>query len=583
MSAILSALVGPLALPECKRASRRESSFVLRPILAIVLGLVVLAVAWYSDVIVRQFLGDSLPFYALILGLHAIETLSVLAAIVLAPAFLAGSLAGERERGALGLLLTTRVNGFEVVMGRLAGKLCPVAFALLGGLPLSAIIAAQTGTRPATLAAIWLLPIAVAFGGGGLALAASSMSKRGRNALLLVYLLDLVFLFSPLIADALSSFLEPFPLGRISPLDGEMLTRLVWVQDLGPAWTTIAIWTFLGIFGVALASRRIRPATLNAAGGQTRRGKSSRRAWIVPPVRDDPMLWKEIFIERAGSIGLIGKILRISLVVYLLGSSAYVAYYHMLGIRLAEDGYLRISENAARDWIGNPSWSVAVLIVVSIGLRASTTIAGERERGTWDSILTSPLEGSAIVRGKLWGSVHALRWLILAALAAWTVACVAEGIAPGSLAGLIAQTLVVAVFAATIGIRSSLTYSTATRAMSATIVLLLVVHFVVAALSAVVVLTSGLFLFMFLGLLQAIPFFISLSAKLPSFSFFWHATLILLYISITIFLVASTALRFDRLAGRMTGGRWAGAVDRFFAGGPIVDSVAVDYLDAKST
>ena len=581
MSAIFSLLFGPLAAPECKRSARRESTFVWRPILAIILGVVALSVTWFTDVIVRQFQPNSQPFSSQTGGLQAIETLMIVTALLLSPAGLAGSLAGEKERGAMGLLLTSRVTAYEIVMGRLAGKLCQVEFVLLGALPLLALIGAQVGIHLPTFATLLILPMAVAFGGGGIALAASSVSKRGRNAMLLVYLLDVLLLLAPVVSDALSYFLWEFNPGLASPLDGEMLTRLIWLQDLGPAWTTIAIWTLFGIAGVTLASWRVRPSTLNASGGKTRLGKAAKRPWIVPAVGNDPMLWKELFIERVGSIGVAGRVLGVLLVLYLVGASAYAVCYRAWGLRQKDDALLRLSEKAARELIAIPAWLVSVLIIVSVGLRASATIAAERERGTWDSILTSPLEGIEIVRGKLWGSLHALRWLIVAAFGSWAVACFAKGMAFWDFANLSAETLIIGVFASALGIRSSLKYSTATRAMSATIVILLIVHAVAAAVAALIVLTLGFLVLAFLSFLQSIPVFSALLNNLPPFSFFWTIALVLSYLGISLSLIASTALRFDRLAGRMTGGALAGAVDRFIHGGKIDGPIAVGKSQNK--
>ena len=41
--------------------------------------------------------------------------------------------------------------------------------------------------------------------------------------------------------------------------------------------------------------------------------------------------------------------------------------------------------------------------------------------------MTSPLDGGEIVRGKLWGSLYALRWLIVAAFVAWALAAAVGG------------------------------------------------------------------------------------------------------------------------------------------------------------
>ena len=74
--------------------------------------------------------------------------------VVQAPAVLAGSLAGERERGVLQLLLTTAVTPREIVSGRLLGKLSQVGMIVLAGLPILGILFAWNGLGFLDLAAV---------------------------------------------------------------------------------------------------------------------------------------------------------------------------------------------------------------------------------------------------------------------------------------------------------------------------------------------------------------------------------------------------------------------------------------------
>ncbi len=130
-------------------------------------------------------------------------------ALVQAPRVLAGSLAGERERGVLQLLLTTAVSAREVVLGRLLGKLSQVGMILLSGVPLLALLAAWNGFGLLQLATLLLLLAAVALGGGGLAVGASVVSRRGRDALLSVYIIILGLFLSPLLAGLWSARAGP--------------------------------------------------------------------------------------------------------------------------------------------------------------------------------------------------------------------------------------------------------------------------------------------------------------------------------------------------------------------------------------
>ena len=97
------------------------------------------------------WLSYSLATRACFTGLHSGDRSATAATILLtivvvqAPAVLAGSLAGERERGVLQLLLTTAVSPREIVSGRLLGKLSQVGMIVLAGLPILALLAAWNG------------------------------------------------------------------------------------------------------------------------------------------------------------------------------------------------------------------------------------------------------------------------------------------------------------------------------------------------------------------------------------------------------------------------------------------------------
>ncbi len=151
---LASLLVGPLAGPECRRAVARGWLILLRTLAAgAVMGVVLVALwLWWINQRLDPF---HRPYYEFRVCLVVVEGMLVTVALVMGPAVLAGSLAGERERGALALLLTTRVSAREIVIGRLSGKLAQVGMILLAGVPaarrdgLSGRILARSGSaRP---------------------------------------------------------------------------------------------------------------------------------------------------------------------------------------------------------------------------------------------------------------------------------------------------------------------------------------------------------------------------------------------------------------------------------------------------
>jgi ABC-type transport system involved in multi-copper enzyme maturation permease subunit len=572
---LASALLGPLVVPECRRALARGWIVVVRSLAGLGAGLVALCVVWWWWL--AQQLDDGTgyqPYLELHIGVTTIVGLALTLALVISPALLAGSLAGEKERGSIGLLLTTRVTSREIVSGRLAGKLSQVAMILLAAVPAVVLMSALAGISGLSLLTLFLLPLAVALGAGGIALAASAMSRRGRDALLLVYLLDILFLLTPLVGSSLLALPAEIPLGALNPFSG--LLPLCWDDSPGAALTTAAVWTALGLGGAALAAWRLRPTCLKQFGGEVvRRGRGARR-WAIPPVGDRPMYWKELYVERARTLGRAGRWIGAFIVLGLALGSTTMAGLIVWALLVEHDSQWanKITSDMSQ-WIGGTSTLVGFLIQWAIGLRAAVAISSERERGSWDGLLTSPLEGSEIVRGKLLGSMFALRWLILAALWAWSLA-----FAFGAMSGMdyfsaLSGLVFVGALMAAAGVRVSLAAPTATRAMAITIGIWMTAR--ITAYIAAMILISVLFLA--LMALHEAAFRMGLVAT-PGwgavgpgpFRNFWMAMqlcVLVLYAVATALLVAEAWLRFDRIAGRMAGGGVQVAVDRLVHGMPM--------------
>jgi ABC-type transport system involved in multi-copper enzyme maturation permease subunit len=568
MVSLTGVVLGPLAGPECRRATSRGWLILVRALAALAILGVALIVVWYWW-INQQIDLQYLPYAELRVGLAIIEGMAVTIALVMGPALLAGTIAGEKERGTLGLLLTTRVSAREIVTARLAAKWLQVAMVLLASAPALILLGALAGLSLAAQALLGALPLAVALGGGGLAVAASTVSRRSRDALLGVYLLDMLFLLVPL-----ASYRGWFPpvlewLAALNPYGS--MSRLVWREETAPALVSVSLWLALGLGGVALASWRLVPSCLAALDGATVRKRGTRRGW-VPPLDDRPMLWKELYIERVGTLGRFGRWLGIVLVAGLGGGSAALAAVYAWSLLVRPDpAWAQWASESLTLGIGHSGMFIAWLIEWAVGLRAAVAIASERERGTWDALLTSPLSGREIVWGKLAGGLYALRWVFAAALFAWTAALGCGAMDLGAYAALVAGTLAIGAFMAAVGVRTSLSASTAARAMSWTIAVWLVAHVVVAIIAGIVIgLVALLCLTAWaaaarLGLVvwSAGPWFpISMSLA-------WPLTTNAIYVLATVILVGDTSLRFDRIAGRMTEGKVAVALDRVIYGQPV--------------
>jgi len=562
---LATVLFGPLAGPECRRALARGWLLVVRTLVGLLLAVIVLFLmwVWQLDRLIDPFFVPSLAELRTALSSSALILLTI--GVVQAPAVLAGSLAGERERGILQLLLTTAVSPREIVQGRLLGKLSQVGMISLVGLPLLALLVAWNGFGLLHLGMIALLLAAVSLGGGGLAVGASVVSRRGRDALFTVYILMLILTLSPLlswlglpveIAERLASF-NPYL----------SMNHLVQTGEVMPALASSGFWLLSGLAGTAVAAWRLRPSCLALTGTAPRTSRRGR----VAPLGERPMLWKELYIERVGTLGRFARWLGV-----VITGSIGLGSLVLAGI-IAWSLFVR-PDTEWNSWAmslfglllgGWAGTALGWVLQWGVGLRAAVSIASERERGTWDALLMSPLEPGEIGRAKLYGSLHALRWMAGAMLLAWTLGLVFEAVSIRDYVTWVAGNAVACAFMAAVGVRCSLSLPTATRAMTWTISLWLAGQVVIAffALSLIAI----VFMFILVSWTVAVQYNLIAQNSPPwfpmSMSTAWQLTTDLVTLLITILIVADTALRFDRIAGRMAGGAVGTTVEGWLHGG----------------
>jgi ABC-type Na+ efflux pump permease subunit len=554
---------GHLAGIECRRGLARGWILWLRAILGTLLAMALFFLTW-AWWLAASYESGFVPGLEVRYFLSAVSLILLTITAVQAPAVLAGSLAGERERGILQLLLTTAVSPREIVEGRLLGKLSQVGMIVLAGLPIIAFLAPMDGLGLRHVLAIMLLLVAVGLGAGGLAVGASVVSRRGRDAQLTVYILMILLMISPFLG---SLGLPPAAVDVLEWFNPYFsMNRVVFAGNAASALQTAACWAGLGLVGTALAVWRLRPTCLSVG---VQRAKVVRRK-KAPPVGERPMLWKELFIERVASLGRFGRWVGALLTLAIGGGSLVLAGMIVYSGFFAPnaDLYSMASDTLSALLGGFMGTLLGWLLQWGIGLRAAVSIASERERATWDALLMSPLKPGEISRAKLLGSIYALRYLAAAMLLAWTLAALVGAVPVSSYVMWIVGNLVMGAFMSAVGVRFSLSLATATRAMSWTIGVWLgvwpVIGFCAISVIGFVVIacTSIWSLCMSYGWVatNSRPWFPM------TFELGWALTTNLTTFLFTVLLVADTSFRFDRIAGRMAGGTLATTVDAMVHG-----------------
>ena len=567
MVTIAAWLFGPLVGPECQRALARGWLILVRTLAAMAVMAPTIVVLWLWWM-ARYTNPTYSPYELFRTGIIIVEGFLISASLILAPAVLAGSLAGEKERGALGLLLTTRVSPYEIVMGRVAGKLAQISMILLGGLPPLVLFAGWSGVYARELGALLGMIAAVTLGAAGIATAVSAVSRRGRDALLSVYLIEALCLLAPAIVS-----LGNLPKGgeivsALNPYHG--LAELIWQEDYQPALITMAAWFGMGIVGLAVASWRLYPASLKELDGSRKPRRSYRRSRVPEPYDEHPMIWKELYVERGGALGGVGRWLIMGLTVLLMGGTIGLASM------IAWEYIFRYGDMSTFEWVRDiiqrsiefSGYVVGWLVAWAIGLRAAVVIASERERGTWDAILTSPLESRDIINAKLWGSLYALRWLIVAALLNWTVAWALGVIGALQYFDWVLGMLVGGTFMAVAGLRSSLASATATKAMAVTMGIWLLAQVAGRMIAGLLVGLSLVIVVLSASLLSDAPVFQIMGGYSWMLGVGWVFSVHLVFGIATVILLGYTRILFDRLAGRRAGGRLSVTAERLLNGDP---------------
>ena len=394
-------LSGPIALQELIRTTRR-SLFILYRLYAYFI-LIVLALCFCvwevaradqrtgANVPAREMAAFSASFVVTFLGLQ------MLLMAVLTPAYTAGVIAEEKDRGTLEFLLATDLNNSEIILSKLAARLANLLLTLLTGLPILCFLQFLGGTDPLLVLAGFAATAIMMVGLAGLSVLNSVYCRRAYIAIILTLLELTAYL---VISFAVSRLLigtgigvRPIPgLGGLAVGDafawvnaGNPLTLLLDLTEdamngspIGMSFVTrlggyVLFHSLLALICVTWASARLRAVFRKQVYEQAptlRLGKSAGEFSSVGPW---PMIWKEVVAERGVSFRRFGRAVIAVLVigsflpVVLWGSSPRAGHFFAL-------------------WTRGMGAAVACLLLLCIALRAATTISRERERQTLDGL-----------------------------------------------------------------------------------------------------------------------------------------------------------------------------------------------------
>ncbi|MCA9290895.1 MAG: ABC transporter permease subunit [Phycisphaerales bacterium] len=343
---------------------------------------------------------------------------------LLTPIFMAGAIAQEANPRTWDILLTTPLNSLQIVLGNLFGRLFFVVALLFSTLPLFAITQFFGGVPGESIFASYAIAGISSLLVAAIAVTLSVTRTAGRRAVFIFYIAVVMYLFITAAADALMR--QPVGPGSqaswttlVTPLNPFLALEVMlsskayvphtfdeidatWIQRL---WfgSPIAAYAWLGMvisfFLIAFSTMRLR--VIGAKVGTIpwyRRmfGLGAKGATERPArrVSNHPVAWREA-VARGKSLPAIAA--RWGFVaVGVLVAIILVTTYHTKLISSHQDFRIAVQAIVGAELV--------IIILTSLQLSA-TAVSREREDGSLDIILTTPIQPGPYLAGKLRGLV----------------------------------------------------------------------------------------------------------------------------------------------------------------------------------
>jgi ABC-type transport system involved in multi-copper enzyme maturation permease subunit len=554
-------MLGAVHEREMTMAPRSQGLFIARAVYCgTLLGIV--ATCWLvvtgSQTVTTA--GDTARFAATLFRILA--PLQLALAVLVAALTSAVAVGTEKDRRTLELLLVSRLDDWQLVVGKLTGSLVRVLLLLVSAIPIFALAALFGGVTWPQIARMFVVTVAAALAAASIANAVAFWRDTTFQSLAITAFIVVAWLAA---GEAVAAAWGPAAAARVSPARGIFTALEPEGGRFLPALLAIAAGLIVTSNGIAaLLVRR-----WNTAGEARRRApgtdvarRPSREVWT------NPVLWREI---RTRAHGRAMVLVRLAWLVLFAAAVAGIAWQ----ARSPRPDRLAVALAVV------PMLLASLLAVAAL---AVTSVTMERDRGSFDLLLVSDLEPGEIVWGKLLGVLAAAREIVILPLATG-VALVGLGIATAEYGVYFVAGLgLLLFFVAVLGVYAGLSHRVSRQAISVALGTVAFLSIGVATAMRIMVAFGGSFelqLAPFLAVIVggAVGLYAALSARNPSPAVAWASALLpaltftaiagfLQGQSLQVFLIvlaaygfATAALlvpsigAFDLLTGRTTSGR----------------------------
>ncbi|MBA7477785.1 hypothetical protein ES707_13199 [subsurface metagenome] len=410
---------GPIFDKELRVTSRRKRYYVLRFVYLAVLGFCIVS-AWGITLGITGGGGAGFRISRMSevgKGLIVfIVWFQFITAQLLAVVLLSTSISDEIYHRTLGVLMTTPISSFQIVAGKLLSRLFQMLLLLGISFPLLAIVRVFGGVPWMYVVSSLLIVLTSALFAGSVSMLLSIFHRRAHEVILrTAFVCGMIYVLPMLALQAYQIFYGPaWPWLEYAAIHSNpFMVMVVNTQEMYSAATgsTINLPMHTGIlfaeglFCFALSVFFVRRVGLRQANGEAglfvsrkqRRRSRCKSAYHAPdntgsirPVIGPPIIWKEIRSAFFRS-SRFRNILTCVIIGVLL-----IAGYGFCFIK----GYLAIREVQVGIIIG-----YFFLLLLRITSLSATSVTIEKESRTWPILLTTPLNNSKIVFGKIVGSI----------------------------------------------------------------------------------------------------------------------------------------------------------------------------------
>lgn len=475
-------LAGPVFTREAATTPRTWRLYFLRALYVLALfGLV--ATAWlilFGSQPVRT-LGDLARFGAAAFALLAPVQLAVAAAF--SALLAAAAVAQEKDRRTFELLLLTRLNNSELVLGKLLASMLSVLMLLLAALPLLMLLVLLGGVSHAQVARVFGVTATTALVAGTLGSTIALWREKTFQSLAMTALVLVLWLLA---GEAIGSGVFGAELGgaravdwaaAASPLRAITAAARPMAGDpivpaapaLGDAVQAFMIFAtaatvLLNLLAIALVrvwnpSQEARASTDDESQEAPLATDAARDIHAAPgrmrDVWDNPILWREVCTWAYGK-----KVVLVRL--------AYAAVF--AACAAATMAALRSDDaraySSALSPAAQPLIPLAALGLVLINALAVTSITNERDAGALDLLLVTDLTPKEIIFGKLGGILYNAKEMILLPAALCFVCWWYDALSTENLVFILLCLATLIAFVALLGIHSGMTYSNSRTAVA---------------------------------------------------------------------------------------------------------------------